>query len=118
MPDQGEKPTRSFDPRPPGQRRRAGESRDDSDQRRGRRNRSGQDNSERRRIGLMSRLSGRSELDKARTARYEPYSYESNSTQLKWVIFALVAWVAVSLFLAIQHRATSNYLTELRDQGI
>lgn len=118
MPDQGEKPTPSFDPRPPGQRRRAGESRDDSDQRRGRRNRSGQDNSERRRIGLMSRLSGRSELDKARTARYEPYSYESNSTQLKWVIFALVAWVAVSLFLAIQHRATSNYLTELRDQGI
>lgn len=118
MPDQGEKPTPSFDPRPPGQRRRAGESRDDSDQRRGRRNRSGQDNSERRRIGLMSRLSGRSELDKARTARYEPYSYESNSTQLKWVIFALVAWVVVSLFLAIQHRATSNYLTELRDQGI
>jgi len=118
MPDQGEKPTPSFDPRPPGQRRRAGESRDDSDQRRGRRNRSGQDNSERRRIGLMSRLSGRSELDKARTARYEPYSYESNSTQLKWVIFALVAWVVVSLFLAIQDRATSNYLTELRDQGI
>ena len=118
MPDQGEKPTPSFDPRPPGQRRRAGESRDDSDQRRGRRNRSGQDNSERRRIGLMSRLSGRSELDKARAARYEPYSYESNSTQLKWVIFALVGWVAVSLFLAVQHRATSNYLTELRDQGI
>ena len=118
MPDQGEKPTPSFDPRPPGQRRRAGESRDDSDQRRGRRNRSGQDNSERRRIGLMSRLSGRSELDKARTARYEPYSYESNSTQLKWVIFALVAWVVVSLFLAVQDRATSNYLTELRDQGI
>ena len=118
MPDQGEKPTPSFDPRPPGQRRRAGESRDDSDQRRGRRNRSGQDNSERRHIGLMSRLSGRSELDKARTARYEPYSYESNSTQLKWVIFALVALVVVSLFLAVQDRATSNYLTELRDQGI
>ena len=118
MPDQEDKTTPSFDPRPPGQRRRAGESEEDSGQRRGRRNRTGEDTSERRKIGLMSRISGRSELDKARTARYEPYSYESNSRQLKWLIIALAAWIAISLFLALQDRATSNYLVELRDRGI
>lgn len=118
MPDQGEKPKPIFDPRPPGQRRRAGESKEDSEKRRGRRNRTGEDVSERRKIGLMSRISGRSELDKARTARYEPYTYESNGTQLKWVVLALVVWIVVSLFLAMQDRATSNYLSELRDQGI
>jgi len=118
MPDQEENPTPKFDPRPPGQRRRAGESEADSDLRRGRRNRSGEDNSERRRIGIMSRISGRSELDKARTARYEPYTYESNGPQLKWVVLALAAWIVVSLILAMQDRATSSYLTELRDQGI
>jgi hypothetical protein len=66
----------------------------------------------------MSRISGRSELDKARTARYEPYTYESNGSQLKWVVLALAAWIVVSLILAMQDRATSSYLTELRDQGI
>ena len=118
MPDQEENPKPNFDPRPPGQRRRAGESEDDSEKRRGRRNRSGEDNSERRRIGIMSRISGRSELDKARTARYEPYTYESNGPQLKWVVLALAAWIVVSLILAMHDRATSSYLTELRDQGI
>ena len=118
MPDQEENPKPNFDPRPPGQRRRAGESEDDSEKRRGRRNRSGEDNSERRRIGIMSRISGRSELDKARTARYEPYTYESNGSQLKWVVLALAAWIVVSLILAMHDRATSSYLTELRDQGI
>ena len=118
MPDQEENPKPNFDPRPPGQRRRAGESEDDSEKRRGRRNRSGEDNSERRRIGIMSRISGRSELDKARTARYEPYTYESNGSQPKWVVLALAAWIVVSLILAMHDRATSSYLTELRDQGI
>ena len=118
MPDQEENTKPNFDPRPPGQRRRAGESPEDAEKRRGRRNRIREDKSERRKIGLMSRLSGRSELDKARVARYEPYTYESNGTQLKWAVIALVAWVAVSLLLAVQDRATSNYLTELRDQGI
>ena len=118
MPDQEENPKPIFDPRPPEQRRRAGESREDAEKRRIRRTRSGEDKSERRKIGLMSRISGRSELDKARVARYEPYTYESNGTQLKWAVIALIAWVVVSLLLAVQDRETSNYLTELRDQGI
>ena len=66
----------------------------------------------------MSRITGRSEMDKAKTKRYEPSTYESNSPQIKWLMVALIAWVIVALVLAWQDRSTANYLTDLRDQGL
>jgi hypothetical protein len=67
---------------------------------------------------LIHRITGRSEMDRAKIKRYEPYGYESNSTQIKWVVIALLAWVAVSLILAWQDRSTVGYLSDLRDQGM
>ena len=66
----------------------------------------------------MGRITGRSELDRAKAKRYEPYNYESNSTQVKWVVVALAVWVVVALVLAWQDRVTANYLTDLQEQGM
>ena len=68
--------------------------------------------------GLMGRITGRNEMDRAKAKRYEPYSYESNSTQIKWVVVALTAWVIVALMLAWQDRATAIYLADLQNQGM
>ena len=66
----------------------------------------------------MGRITGRNEMDRAKAKRYEPYSYESNSTQIKWVVVALTAWVIVALMLAWQDRATAIYLADLQNQGM
>jgi hypothetical protein len=57
-------------------------------------------------------------MDRAKAKRYEPYSYESNSTQIKWVVLALTVWVVVALVLAWQDRATASYLNDLQEQGM
>jgi len=57
-------------------------------------------------------------MDKAKIKRYDPYKYESNSTQLKWVVIVLLAWSVIAVALAFQDRATANLLVELQDQGI
>lgn len=67
---------------------------------------------------MMRRITGRSEMDRAKVKRYEPYSFESNRTQVKWVIIALMMWVVVALVLAWQDRSTVSYLSDLRDQGM
>lgn len=117
MPESGDDPKPSFDPRPPGRRRRAGDSADDSAPRQRRSSRVGSFKPPSRNPGLMHRLTGRAEMDRAKIKRYDPYSYESNSTQLKWVVLALSAWVVVSLFLALQDRATSSLLVDIKEQG-
>lgn len=66
----------------------------------------------------MGRLSGRSELERAKIKRYEPYSYESNSTQLKWLILVMVVWIVVAASLAWQDRATAALLVDFRGQGL
>ena len=66
----------------------------------------------------MGRISGRAELERAKAKRYDPYSYESNSTQLMWLVVALVAWTVVALALAWQDRSTAALLVDLRDQGL
>jgi hypothetical protein len=57
-------------------------------------------------------------MEKAKAKRYEPYTYESNSTQLKWTVVALLAWVIVALVIAWQDRSAADYLSDLRDQGL
>ena len=109
-------PTGKYDPRPPKDRRIVGDDAPDSDKS-GRRTR----NSSRPVAGgggLMGRITGRNEMDRAKAKRYEPYSYESNSTQIKWVIVALTAWVIVALMLAWQDRVTAIYLADLQNQGM
>ena len=114
MPESGGKPTPNFDPRPPGERRAS----DDGSPRKGRRSRGGTASPVAGGGGIMGRITGRSEMDRAKAKRYEPYGYESNNRQIKWVIVALAAWIVVSLVLAWQDRATANYLTDLKDQGM
>jgi len=109
-------PAGKYDPRPPKDRRVVGDDAPDSDKS-GRRTRSSS-----RPVagggGLMGRITGRNEMDRAKAKRYEPYSYESNSTQIKWVVVALTAWVIVALVLAWQDRATASYLIDLQNQGM
>jgi hypothetical protein len=114
MPESGDNQTPNFDPRPPGERRRA----DESTTRRGRRVRVDTRGSVAGGGGIMRRITGRSEMDKAKAKRYEPYGYESNSTQVKWLVAALVVWIAVALALAWQDRSTVSYLSELQNQGL
>ncbi len=117
MSESGENPTPSFDPRPPGERRRGGSSRGQSSGGRDRRTRNGLKIAPGTH-GFFGRLTGRSEMDKAKIKRYDPYKYESNSTQLKWVVIVLLAWTAIAVALAFQDRATANLLVEIQDQGI
>ncbi len=66
----------------------------------------------------MHRITGRSEMDRAKVKRYEPYGYESNNKQVKWVVVALIGWILVSLILSWQDRTTANYLIELKSEGL
>ncbi len=119
MPESPEQPAPDFDPRPPEQRKSArGEDESDSSRRKRRQSRSDLNTSPARRGSLMGRLSGRSELERAKIKRYDPYSYESNSTQLKWLVIVLVLWTVTALALAWQDRATAALLVDLRDHGI
>ena len=115
MPDTEDKPTQSFDPRPPGQRRRAGERSDSTRQRRSRSGKKTEPTS--RRDSVFGRISGRSELERAKVKRYEPYTFDSNNTQLRWVVIALVFWSIVALWLAWEDRVTASVLSDLREQG-
>ena len=119
MPESPEQPTPEFDPRPPEQRRSArGEDESDSSRRKRRQSRSDLNTSPAPRDSFMGRLSGRSELERAKIKRYDPYSYESNSTQLKWLVIVLVLWTVTALALAWQDRATAALLADLGDHGI
>lgn len=109
-------PAGKYDPRPPKDRRGVGSGAPDLNKP-GRRTRSS-NTSVASGGGLMGRITGRNEMDRAKAKRYEPYSYESNSTQIKWVIVSLTAWVIVALILAWQDRATSSYLGDLQNQGM
>ena len=109
----GDKNSHSIDPRPPKDRKDAG----GESSRKGRRTRdakaappSGG--------GIMHRITGRSEMDRAKVKRYEPYGYESNNKQVKWVVAVLIGWILVSLILAWQDRSTANYLIELKSEGL
>ncbi|MBT7003186.1 MAG: hypothetical protein HOA06_00500, partial [Chloroflexi bacterium] len=101
-------PAGKYDPRPPKDRRVAGDDTSDSSKS-GRRTRNSS-SPVASRGGVMGRITGRNEMDRAKAKRYEPYSYESNSTQIKWVVLALTVWVVVALVLAWQDRATASYL--------
>jgi hypothetical protein len=108
-------PAGKYDPRPPKDRRVVGSDAPDSNKP-SRRTRSS-NGPVAGGGGFLGRITGRNELDLAKAKRYEPYSYESNSTQVKWVVVALTAWVIVALILAWQDRATSSYLGDLQNQG-
>ncbi|MBT7078577.1 MAG: DUF4328 domain-containing protein, partial [Chloroflexi bacterium] len=109
-------PKGKYDPRPPKDRRVAGE--DTADSGKARRLTRSSSRPVAGGGGVMGRITGRNEMDRAKAKRYEPYSYESNSTQIRWVVVALTAWVVVALVLAWQDRATASYLGDLQNQGI
>jgi len=106
----------NYDPRPPEDRDQAGEGHTDSSSRTGRRSRGISENTATD-GGIMRRLSGRSDLDRAKAMRYEPYSYESNASQLRWVVLLLAAWSVVAIWLAWLDFATVSVLSDLQDQG-
>ena len=113
MPEPGENPSPSFDPRPPGDRDQADVARTPRRTSRNPRTRSvGGGNS------FIGRMTGRAELDEAKARRYDPYSFESNITQLRWLVIVLIIWVAVASALAWQDRSTAAILLDLRDQGL
>lgn len=109
----GGKIPHNYDPRPPKDRRVGG-----VDSKTGRRTRESDLSNVQSNGGIMRRLTGRNEMETAKAKRYEPYTFESNSTQVKWVVVALIAWVVVALVLAWQDRSTVTYLSDLRDQGM
>lgn len=106
----------NYDPRPPKDRDLAGAGHTDSTSRTGRRSRGTPENTATD-GGIMRRLSGRSDLDRAKALRYEPYSYESNATQLRWVVLLLVVWSVVAIWLAWLDFSTANLLSDLHGQG-
>ena len=65
----------------------------------------------------MGRISGRPELDRAKAKRYDPYSYESNRTQLRWLVIVLVIWTVIAVALAWQDKSTAELLIDFRDRG-
>ena len=117
MPESPERPTPDFDPRPPDQRRSADDG-SESLRRTRRRSRRDQNTSPARHDSFFGRISGRSELERAKMKRFDPYSYESNSTQLNWLVLALAVWTVISLTLAWQDRSTAALLVDLRGQGL
>jgi hypothetical protein len=117
MPESGSNQPPSFDPRPPGKRRRASDSDNDSSTRQRRQSRAGNEKPASRQHGFIGRVTGRAEMDRVKLKRYDPYTYESNNKPLKWVVLALAAWVVVALLLAWQDRATASLLVDISDQG-
>jgi hypothetical protein len=103
----------NYDPRPPKDRRIGGV----ESNRSGRRTREDEQRNVQNDGSLIRRISGRNEMDRAKVKRYEPYTFESNATQLRWTVLLLVLWVAFSLWLAFADRATANTLTDLKQQG-
>ena len=92
MPESGENPSPSFDPRPPRDRNQADVGRTQRRTSRSPRIRS---------VGaggnsFIGRVTGRTELDEAKARRYDPYSFESNIAQLRWVVVVLIIWVVVA----------------------
>ena len=116
MAESGDNPTPNFDPRPPGQRRRVGDDSDGSTKRGGRRTRNGLKIAHGDH-GFMGRLTGRAEMDRQKIKRYDPYRYESNTTQLRWTVLALTAWVVVALLVAWQDREAASVLVDIKDRG-
>ena len=103
----------SYDPRPPKDRTASGA--DASEK--GRRYRDPVGGSFNGGGGLMGRITGRAEADRAKARRYEPYHYESNGTQLRWTVLLLLLWTFVALWLAYADRVTASTLMDLKEQG-
>ncbi len=74
--------------------------------------------SEDRKPGLFGRLTGRQRLDEIRIARYEPYTYESNEQNMRWVTVAMGLWCLVLVWLAFTDYSNSQRYQEWIDQGI
>ncbi|MCY4475462.1 MAG: DUF4328 domain-containing protein [Chloroflexi bacterium] len=71
-----------------------------------------------RKPGLFGRLTGRQRLDEIRIARYEPYTYESNEQNMRWVTVAMGLWCLVLVWLAFTDYSNSQRYQEWVDQGI
>ena len=71
-----------------------------------------------RKPGLFGRLTGRQRLDEIRVARYEPYTYESNEQNMRWVTVAMGLWCLVLVWLAFTDYSNSQRYQEWIDQGI
>ena len=68
--------------------------------------------------GIFSRLTGRRRLDEIRTARYDPYTYESNEQNAKWVAIVMGVWCLALVWLALTDYGNSNRYEEWVDRGV
>ena len=70
------------------------------------------------RPGVWSRITGRHRLDEIRSARYEPYTYESNEQNVKWASIVMGIWCLALLWLAWTDCSNSGRYQEWVEQGI
>ena len=68
--------------------------------------------------GVFARLTGRHRLDEIRTARYEPYTYESNEQNLKWTAIVMGLWCLVLVWLAFTDYGNSQTYSDWVDEGM
>ena len=74
--------------------------------------------SQNKKYSLYDKLTGKSELEKIREKKFEPYSFESNNFQLFTLIISLISFVILSIFLLIQDNRIITHLESLRVDGL
>lgn len=71
-----------------------------------------------KKYNLYDRLTGKSELEKIREKKFEPYSFENNNFQLFTLMISLFSFVILSVFLLIQDNRIITHLEVLKGDGI
>ncbi|MFL2665202.1 MAG: DUF4328 domain-containing protein [Dehalococcoidia bacterium] len=74
--------------------------------------------SDQKKHSLYDRLTGKSELEKIREKKIEPYSFESNNFQVLILVINLVLFTILSFLLLIQDNRIIVHLQELQSEGI
>ena len=67
---------------------------------------------------FFRKLSGREELDRIKSERYDPYFYESNSINIILLAIFLGLWSLVSVSIAFQDYNISSMVTKWQSSGI
>jgi len=67
---------------------------------------------------LFRKISGREELDRIKSKRYDPYSYESNSSNILWLSIFLFLWSICSLILSFQDLNLRSMFINWESEGI
>lgn len=67
---------------------------------------------------MFRKISGREELDRIKSKRYDPYSYESNSSNILWLSIFLFLWSICSLILSFQDLNLRSMFINWESEGI